>query len=502
MADQDLQFTVVFPVCDLRGDGADHLRRWTHGQTLARHRYSILVAYAENEGSVLSELSPLLGINDKLVPVPPGGHVEIANAAAAQANTPWLVFVEGHSQAHADCLAAVAQWVDANPDAKAGSFGVSHGSDTVVARLSDRWFARIMAKWGQPDNWPRAILTGCAVRTQVFHHAGGFKPAYDLFAPIYFSARLHANGDRIEPIPGASVLHVDNERMSGHHDSTRRYVHGEFDARANEDAVFMERYFGHAPLWHNQRREQPAVARAMLRAMWAAAKPFPASRPSLARLMGPLVKPALFPLPGRIAINRLAVKLDEFVVARVLPTGNLQWERFLRAHARMVYLAQLEWIARKGMSAGLPVPGDYRRWPIEQLGPDRVVGVHGLEIINGQRFRWTEPVVLMQLSPEEDGCEIRIDTGGIRGDPLAAVIAVVAGTRVLPRDALASDGRGTLSIRLTGRSAADARDGIILICSPLVPRHHGVADPRHLGLPIVSVERACVDAAQVDRAAA
>jgi len=130
------------------------------------------------------------------------------------------------------------------------------------------------------------------------------------------------------------------------------------------------------------------------------------------------------------------------------------------------------------------------RWPIERLGPDAIIGVHGLEDHRGRPFRWTEPVVLVRLAPSEGDYELRIETAGIRGDPLAAIIAVVADRRVLPRELLTGDDEGTLVVRLPAPWSVAARSGLVLICSSLVPARAGSRDPRHLGLPILSITNA------------
>ena len=129
------------------------------------------------------------------------------------------------------------------------------------------------------------------------------------------------------------------------------------------------------------------------------------------------------------------------------------------------------------------------------------MGVHGLEEYRGHRFRWTEPVVLLRLAPSEDDYELRIETAGIRGDPLACVIAVVVEGRVLPRELISSEAGGTLVVRLPAPWSGAARAGIVLVCSALAPARAGVPDHRLLGLPIVSVASAPLHGAR-DRMAA
>src|SRR5262245_60966105 len=133
----------------------------------------------------------------------------------------------------------------------------------------------------------------------------------------------------------------------------------------------------------------------------------------------------------------------------------------------------------------LPLSSD--RLPIERLVPDTLIDVHALEEHRGRLFRWTEPVALLRLPPRQQEHEIRIETAGIRGDPLAAVIAMVLNGRVLPRDLLTSDADGTLIIRLPPSPSAAGGSALTLICSALAPARAGSSDTRLLGLPILSI---------------
>jgi hypothetical protein len=230
--------------------------------------------------------------------------------------------------------------------------------------------------------------------------------------------------------------------MRDHHADTADYVRGELEARSRNDPVFFGRYFGHAQTWANPLRHQRHVVRRMARGVVAAAMAQPKRTAELTALLRPLALEMVTGIAPRVALNRLAVAFDEFAVERLPLPAAWRWMRFLRAHARVVHLTQLEWIRhRKSRPALLP---GLDRLPIERLVPDTVIGVHALEEHGGRPFRWTEPVALFRLAPSEDEHELRIETGGIRGDPLSSVIGVVADGHVLPRERLASDDEGTL----------------------------------------------------------
>jgi hypothetical protein len=479
------QITVVYPIFDLRGQAADRVRTWTHGQTLARDCYRMVVASGSTDPSQEREVAQLLGPGDELFRVPGACDAALWNSGAARAGTAWIVFTEGHTMADPRCLEALAGWITANPTAEAGNFDVGHDESYLLGRISRRWFDLIHTRWCAPGEWPRLTRTAFAIRADVFHAIGGFEPEYGQFAPALLSARLHARRITVGAVPGAAVVHIDDERMQGHHADTADYAHNELEARSCTDPVFFERYFGHAPVWANQHREQPRVALSMARAVAAALAAHPRQAGELAALLHPLAVAVVARFVPRVTLHRLAVLLDEFAVERLPLPAEWRWSRFLRAHARVVRLAQLEWMRQWKCRPVIPLAWD--RVPVQQLVPDTLIGVHALEEYRGRLFRWTEPVAMLHLAPRAGEHEIRIETAGIRGDPLAVVIAAVVNGRVLPRELLTSDVNGTLIIRLPAPQSADARSSLTLICSALAPTRAGSPDKRLLGLPILSV---------------
>jgi hypothetical protein len=476
----EVQLTVLYPMFDLRGRAADRVRTWTHEQTLARDRYRLVVVSDGTAAAQEHDVAGLLGPHDELLRLPGARDAALWNAGAARGRTPWLVFSEGHCLADPGCLDAVARWVASGPTVEVGNFAVGHDISYLQGRMSQRWFDLIHARWRAPGEWPRVSRSGFVIRADVFRAIGGFEPEYGQFAPALLSARLHARGIGVGTVPGAAVIHLDNETMRGHHADTADYARGELAARSRNDPVFFARYFGHAAAWANQMRHRRPIARAMARAVVATAATHPARAVDLAGLLPPLAMDMTVGAAPRAALDRLAVALDEVAVERLPLPAGWRWARYLRAHARVVRQTQLEWLARRPLlPATAPGPG---RVPVERLGPGAITGVHALEEHGGRLFRWTEPVVLVRMAPDA-AHELRIETGGLRGDPLAALIAVVVGGRVLPRALSSSDAEGTLVVRLPVPWAAAAGDGVVLICATL----RSARERRRLGLPVLSI---------------
>jgi hypothetical protein len=487
MSHSALEITVIYPMIELRRhrEVISPLRSWTQEQTCARDRYRVIAAFAEDDREQAAAMGPLLGPDDELLAVPDGGFAALVNAAVARARTPWLVLTEGHCVAQPDCLDAAMRWIEANPDGQIGNFGLTHLNDGVVTGLVARWFDDTLAQWRTPTNWQHAISGGFAIRASLFDEVEAMEPAFGPFSPHVQSARLHSRGTQVESVPGARAIHWDEASMAEFYDSTARYARGELVARTRLDAAFMERYFGEAYHWSNQLRLRRGTVLAMARGVIAAGRTDLGKSAALAGVFVRLLGEAIAGLRPRIAINRLVLALDAIAVERLPIPNEWRWRRFLRSHRRVVHLTQLEWL----LSNSLPPTTllSEGRWAIEQLGPNDIVGVHGLEEFDGRRFRWTESVAMIRMAPPPTPCELTIETGALRGDPLSSLIAVTVAGRALPRKYCTSDGKGTLAIFLPAPSAAAAKDGIVLVCTPLLPAREGTSDQRALGLPIISI---------------
>lgn len=326
---------------------------------------------------------------------------------------------------------------------------------------------------------------GFAIRKSLLDEVGPLQPAFAAFSPHAQSALLHSRGIKVVNVPGAAVLHLDEGSMAEFYDSTERYMRGEFIARSQIDPVFMERYFGAPDLWINRARLERGTALAMMRALIIAARTRPRRAAALAGAFASMLGSAAGGLRLRIALNRLWLAFYAMAIERLPMPDDTRFRQFLRSHQRAARLAQLEWLQENPVapSAGL---AEGRR-AIDELGPGDIVGVYGLEEFGGRRFRWTEPVAMIRMAARQTACELRLETGGIRGDPLAFLIAVAIAGRALPRKYCTSDAKGTLTIHLSAAFAAAAKDGVVLVCDPLVPARGGIPDPRALGLPVISI---------------
>ena len=478
--------TVVYPVTDVRGHAAEHLSAWTTGQKLEDSRY-VVIAVVESGDAEAEAMRKVLRPQDILLPVPTNSDVAMWNAGGERARTPWLLFAEGHSPGKPNCLQEVDRWLASDPEAEAGNIAIGHPDSYQMADLSDRWFGEQQARWG--EEWPRLHRAGFVIRRSVFHRLKGF-PSLGQFGPPLLSARLHREGLRVVPIPGAEVTHIDDETVHDHHADTLDFVAHECEARAVEDPVFFERYFGHQPDWRNRLTRSSGVAWSTA---WAAVVSalFDRDRPR-----------GLFRAAGRLAVQGLGhvswwnrakswrTKFDEGWLLRIpfLPE-EMRYRWFVAAHRRVVEGGVRNWVRENGAKYEGDSGLEKGKWAIESISPDAMSGLHGLETLEGIRFRWSEPLVKIGLTPARRERRIRIETGGLRPSVRKVVILAACGPHPLPRYCVKKEPGEILSVRIPKRFWKRAAEhGLALVCVPLRPAKGGAEDDRELGFPIVSVE--------------
>jgi hypothetical protein len=477
--------SVLVPLPHARGDAVDHLRTWTHAQTLPRDRYQVVVASDGTDPALEDRVAPVLAPQDILVHRPGRDWMGLYDAAAARAHAPWLLLTECHCLADPGCLERTAGAVAARPELDVALLEHGHATPGAVGRMGARWFDEMYSRWAAPGEWPRLNLVGFAIRRQAYEAAGGLGPRYGLFAPAFLAARLHESGARFGMVAGARVVHVHEPDIGEHHAHSADYTRGECLARAEHDPRFCERYFGYADEWANRRRYEAEVARSLV-AVLARAILRPGGRPGPRRWM---VRELAARLPACVAgagpylaWERLALALGEAAAGRIPLPDRWRYASYLRAQEHVVRLTRLR-SARRDAGPARPAVREPGRWPAEALDGDVLVGAHGLERHDGRWFRWTAPVAAFRLAPAPGDHALSLDTGGLRGAPLGYVRDVYVGARRIPRASLREDGPW-LTIPLGPAASA----GVTVLCQPLEPRRSGAGDARALGMPVFSVE--------------
>ncbi|UVO31774.1 glycosyltransferase family 77 protein [Bradyrhizobium arachidis] len=475
---------VLYPVFDVRGDVADHVRAWIDRQVqIAPKHFQIIVAASTETAIDEAALRRVLRPWDLLVRVPNARQdTELWNAAASAATAPWLLFVEAHGRPESDALAALTAWIAANPDKRACNFQIRNPDDYRVARLMKRWFAQIQQGWVQPTTWRRLHRTAYALRRDVFDRVGPLD-RFGQFGPPLLSARLHQRNIAIATLPNSGLLHEDSPDITVHIDDTADYVRGELAARtAASDAEFFETYFGPSP-FHGTNPIVPAGAALRLaRGLLAAAWRQPGAAASLLRQALRLL-PSLVPLRVRQAWLTAMIRLDAFLLMRLPLSGALTWTLFRDSHGYIVRAEQMKWMA----SNALPPLVESQDIGAVALTRHAITSLHALEYVGGTPLRWTHPACLLRLAAGRK-VTVKLETRNLRPGLAAHHLQAVALGGKPATIEVDADGRAWL--RVETPSTASGIADLVLIAPELVEPAVAGEPGRRLGLPLfgVSVE--------------
>ncbi len=484
------ELSLLVPLEDARGDAVEHLRTWTHEQSLPRERYQVVITSTGEDPGGEEPVRELLAEHDVFEHVPGANLMELWNAAAARASSDWLVLTESHCEADPACLASVVRMIQTYGERDALTLDHGHIISNAVSELGARWFEQIYKQWDEPGQWPRLNLVGFAIRREVYRQAGGLDSRYGLFSAPLLSARLHRQGARIGHVPDAHVLHVHNDEIEEHHGFSADYARGECEARTRLDRAFCEPYFGPAPVWTNRLRYQrPVACRAAAVIAASAARAVLGRRsalPWLLRELGAWLPAAVGGTAPHLARAKVVFRLCELAASQDFVPPDLSWPAFLRAHEQVLELTQLAWVHDE-----LEPPSPLRAWSgrrgVEEFSHEELVGVHGLERQGERWFRWTEPVTVLRLAAASDARSLRIETGGLRGAPLDGLRAAYVDGRRVPPEQLHAEGP-TVDVPVPGRKrSGPAITTVTLLTRPLEPPAAGPRDGRRLGMPIVSI---------------
>ena len=471
-------YAVVIPLEDPRGDPVEHVRTWTHGQTLPRDDYQVVCASDGREPELENEIETVLAPHDVLARAPDASLFDLYVAGAAAAQADWLVFTEAHCLADPGCLAGLTQARREQPDAVGFKMEIEQMTRTRSALLTKRWLEDVYEQWAE-QGWVRLTNAAFAVRADAYARTGGIVPEHNVFAGSFLAARLAEQGARIGHARDALVRHQVEDTVRETLVPTGDWAWGECVARAAHDHEFCERYFGPGGLWDAREAYRPGVARPLVKALVAAVARAPRDAWWLLREIAARLPAAVAgPLP-RLLWERLAARWAGAIADRAPMSQRRRWRLYASAHRHTLRAGQLRWIRdRYAASSPSPAAGMTAR----DLDGCRLVGAHGLESHGGRRFRWTGPIAMLRLGPTASAGVLRIDIGGVRGDPLDCLRGIHVDGRRVPLGACATKG-DVLEVPLP----ATGRGDVTLVAKPLVPRRRGSADRRRLGVPVFEV---------------
>jgi hypothetical protein len=473
--------SVLYPVFDVRGDVADHVRKWIdHQQGMAAQRFQVVVAASSGNPVDEAALRKVLRPSDTLISVPDARQdTALWNAAARAARAPWLLFVEAHGWPDHDALATLARWIEANPDQRACNFRIRNPDSYRIARLMKRWFAQTHRRWAQPTSWQRLHRTAFALRRDVFDRLGPIGP-FGQFGPPLLSARLHQHNIGISTLPASGLVHEDAAEISVHIEDTANYVQGELAARsAFADAEFFENYFGPSP-FHGARPILPATdAWSLFRGLRTAASQEQQDADRLWAQARRLV-PSLIPLWLRKTLLLARIRLGAVLIMSTPLSRAWAWKAFMASHDDIIRAEQMRWMRDNP----LPPITESQAIPALDLTRHAIIGLHALEYAGKAPMRWSHPVCLLRLAAGGT-TTVRIETRNLRPELAAGDLrAVMVGGKEVTIEIGAS---GEVLLRVqTPRTLSGTADLVLIIpelAEPETPGRPG----RRLGLPLFEV---------------
>ena len=478
--------TVIFPVFDVRGDVAERIRCWIERQDLDGNLYRVMVVAGADTDLDEAALQRVLRDQDAILHAPgTGREADYWNAGAREAKTPWLLFVEAHGVPERNSLSALAAWISANPDGEVCNFCIKNIDGHLVAELMRRWFAEIQSRWAARSTWRRLHRTAFAVRRDVFEEIGPFEAEYGQFAPPLLSARINQAGRVISALPVSVIMHDDAREMSAHHDDTADYVRGEMAARAANDPTFFEKYFGPSPGCGPNMIVSTQHARIMFVGLLVTALHRPREAFQLLKQALAFWPAASMSLRDRARLLATRTRADELVVMRLPVTDGIRWTRFLVAHSRLIRTEQMYWMACNPLLS-LQARIGKRTWPIATIGQHAIVGLHALEYLGEEHFRWTQPVFLLRLALVARQGVLRLEMRNVRPGIGASHITVVVGGRMLSPGDIAIDAMN-LTINIKAPSAPPCETDVVVIVRQLSEPAVDNKPGRRLGLPLFSI---------------
>lgn len=480
-------FSVVIPLYDWRDSPLDCIRSWTHKQSLARDRFEVLVVGNGTNPTLEQQVAAMLPPQDRLLHAGVPNEIELYNEGAKAARGGMLVFTENHCMAAGDCLERLAAWFDAHPGMDGACLNSVTAKINTFARMEDLVFEARFSDWKTPEHWHKALLRGFAVRRAVFDDVGGFDARHHLFADVLMSAKLREGGRNIGFADKASVVHLNTTAFPELFEHVSEYAAGECLFRAEHDAAYCEKYFGHSEVWSRRLALRPDVAAELYAALVEArrAAGFRRAlrlwRTSLAfwpaRTFGPRAHRWMAWLS--VAKARVRYEFWRFDEGRRLAAFRDWWSnagQYVRTGTILKNLAKplppAGLVDLQDGTASIPMPA----FPEPQL-----VCFHGLETHQGKTFRWSAPVAQMLLRLPAGHYEVALDTGGIRGNPGAYLLGLSWNGRPVERSRCKiGDDSVAFEVPAVEAHAGDQR--LTLVAEPLDARRSPEA--RSLGMPV------------------
>ncbi|MCI0682817.1 MAG: Gfo/Idh/MocA family oxidoreductase [Gemmataceae bacterium] len=474
-------FSIVIPLPDHRGLALDCVASWTQGQTYPRDRFELILLTNSREPDLDDRLRTILGPLDHLLVRDTDDETLLYDIGARQARGRWILFSEPHCIAEPQCLAELAEYLEAH--AVDGACLRSTGiTPNWAALLEERQYEQGFADFGRAGDWRKVILRGVAIARDAYLASGGFEYAFGRFAEWALAARLHAQGRRLGYAAGASVQHLYTTDFGQLMPHVVSFSAGEILYRDQQPAEYCDRYFGLPLEWLERNRGKRDAARALAgalgRRLWRWGEWGSKGR-WLTRWLGQRLT-AWTGWGLRRAAAQLAMRWA-MLLCWLQRTDASYWHMY----QTMMRVGRLQGLAQRPESTS-PAIEAQGVFDITQLPEEALVGFHALETWNGQAFRWTGPVAALAVILPAGSYELVLETRGLATDWHWWSLEATLDGHALPCEA--DGGRERMRCRFQIDAAQAQRQAwLAFTCQPIRPWTQGQPDARELGMPLFAV---------------
>jgi hypothetical protein len=485
------RFSVIVPLEFHRGQIEPSLRQWTRGQTYPRDRYEVIAAACRHSLSADARLtlSSLITVPDRLLLYDAPHDMALSACAAREAVGDVLVFTESHCLPDPTFLARADESLLDHPEwagFSGRSLRITHNALSIVE--ADVYEEDI--RHGMEEHPWRKILDQCfVVRKTAYDDAGGFRAALGHFAEWHLAAGMHYRGDCIGYAPLVRIWHYYAGDCREIVDFARDFARGEMTYHATFVDDECRTYFDEPIEWSRRHHWMPAFTRTAVPLAWQARpRTVPASlRPGEVtrriRLLAEWVLRASFGAAPDVllAFGRFQMALWALRLGLRLGAGSTTLRAgLLRLVDACVRLERVRfvrtWLHTASHVPALPaVAFRSPAWRPECSNVFRSAGIHPLEVWQGRRFRWSEPVGMV---------DVGLAPGDYRFTLEWLPVKPIENLRVYV------DGRHVEIVRVgcqaTGGFTVDTQGSVRFswTCEPWKPQ----GDSRLLGLPVVAID--------------
>jgi hypothetical protein len=407
------RFSVIVPLGARRGQTEACLRGWTRDQRFPRERYEVLAVGHPPSLSPRQreDIQGLLAPPDRLLEHDRAHDLSLAVRGAREARGELLFFTESHVLPDPDTLRRTDEAVRADPTLAALSCRSLRITDNRFGEVeADMYEADI--RYGLEQHPWRKVLDQCFVmRREPYFEAGGFRDEFGHFAEWLFAAQLYRLGYRIGYAPEVVLRHYYDGSAPTLIEFARDFAEGEMRYHAQAGADPCRGMFDEIPQWFDRHRWRPDLARAACSLAIREWRGGPASLRFLAVIAG-RAGLGIRPVVSRARLELWAARASLAWRLRSATSAVRQRAALIRLNEAVVRLARLRvvqrWLASPPALGGAGYPAE-SPWDATRAEAFRSVGFHGLEHRDGQPFRWSEPVAMLEVPLAAGTHEVAIE---------------------------------------------------------------------------------------------